>query len=257
MKKFYSIVAVVIFAATVNAQGTETFSTQTALTSSYADGTFVGETTGVTVNYVHSRNEGLGTSDEYAISGKGIMLRRSDEPSSVEFVIPNGVGSFTFKYRKAFTAGTSNRQLAVFVDGTQVDTTPMFGAAGADATVHTLTTAISKPGTVRVKISYPTGTTTGNKQVTVDDVSWTAYNSLAVGDASATKASLVKNTVVANNIIFNAKTDVQIVNMNGQVVKTASVNENTSLDVSSLPKGTYVVTGVVNGKSSSQKIIKK
>jgi len=63
--------------------------------------------------------------------------------------------------------------------------------------------------------------------------------------------------VVANNIIFNAKADVQIVNMNGQVVKSASVSENTSLDVSSLPKGTYVVTGVVNGKSSSQKIIKK
>lgn len=257
MKKFYSIVAAVIFAATVNAQGTETFSTQTALTTSYADGTFAGETTGVTVNYVHSRNEGLGTSDDYAISGKGIMLRRSDEPSSVEFVIPNGVGSFTFKYRKAFTGGTNNRQLAVFVDGTQVDTTPMFGAAGADATVYTLTTAISKPGTVRVKISYPAGTATGNKQVTVDDVSWTAYSSMAVGDASASKASLVKNTVVANNIMFNAKADVQIVNMNGQVVKSASVNENTSLDVASLPKGTYVVTGVVNGKSASQKIIKK
>ena len=57
--------------------------------------------------------------------------------------------------------------------------------------------------------------------------------------------------------MFNAKADIQILNMNGQVVKTASVNENTSLEVSSLAKGMYVVTANVNGKAVSQKIIKK
>ncbi len=80
---------------------------------------------------------------------------------------------------------------------------------------------------------------------------------LAVGDVNATKANLVKNTIVENSILFAAKADVQIVNMNGQVVKSVSVNENTSVDVSSLAKGTYIVTGSVNGKAVSQKIIKK
>ncbi|HAV03367.1 MAG TPA: hypothetical protein DCW95_09390, partial [Chryseobacterium sp.] len=109
MKKLYSLLAAISLAGFVSAQGAETFQTQTALTSSYADGSFAGETSGVTVNFVHSRDEGLGTNDDYSINGKGIMLRRADEPSSVEFVIPNGVGTFTFKYRKAFTGGTNNR----------------------------------------------------------------------------------------------------------------------------------------------------
>ena len=257
MKKFYSLFAAVVLAATVNAQGAETFTTQTSLTTAYADGSFTGETAGVVVNYVHARDEGTGTTDNYAITGKEIMLRRSDEPSSVEFVIPNGVGSFTFSYRKAFTGGTNNRVLAVVVDGVQTTVTPAFGAAGADATVYTSTTVINKTGAVSVKITYPTGTSTGNKQVTIDNVSWTAASTMAVGDASATKANLVKNTIVSNSILFSAKADVQIVNMNGQVVKAASVNENSSLDVASLPKGTYVVTGLVNGKTVSQKIIKK
>ncbi|MBF8456779.1 T9SS type A sorting domain-containing protein [Kaistella sp. G5-32] len=80
---------------------------------------------------------------------------------------------------------------------------------------------------------------------------------LAVGDVNATKANLVKNTVVGNSIIFASKANVQVVNMNGQVVRTSSVNENSKMDVSTLTKGTYIVTGNVNGKAVSQKIIKK
>ena len=68
---------------------------------------------------------------------------------------------------------------------------------------------------------------------------------------------MVKNTVVSNIIFFDVKSDVQVINANGQVVKTASVNENTSLEVSSLPAGIYIVTGNVDGKAISQKIIKK
>ena len=162
----------------VSAQGSETFETQTALTASYANGTFTSETTGVTVNYVHSRNEGLQTTDDYSINGKGIMLRRADEPSSVEFVIPSGgVGTFTFKYRKAFTGGTNNRILALVVDGAEVFVTPTFGAAGADATIHNFSFDVNKAGSVNVKITYPAGTGTGNKQITIDDVSWTGYTS--------------------------------------------------------------------------------
>ncbi len=252
MKKFYSLFAAVILAATVNAQGAETFETQTALTATYADGTFAGETSGVTVNYVHSRDQ-----DTFAINGKGLMLRRSDEPSSVEFEIPNGVGTFTFKYRKAFTGGTNNRVLALVVDGVETTVTPAFGTAGEDSTVYTSTTAINKSGLVKVKITYPAGTQTGNKQITIDGISWTANATAAVVDVNTAKVNLVKNTVVGNAILFAAKADVQILNMNGQVVKTASVNENTSLEVSSLAKGMYVVTANVNGKVVSQKIIKK
>ena len=252
MKKIYSLLAAVALTATINAQGSEDFSAQTSLTGTYADGTFAGQTSGVTVAYTQSRDEG-----DYAITGKGLMLRRADEPSSVEFTIPNGVGSFTFKYRKAFTGGTNTRVLAVFIDGVQTTVTPTFGAAGEDTTVLTSTTEVNKSGSVKIKISYPTGTANGNKQTTIDDVSWTAYGTMAVVDATKGKANLVKNTIVSNELIFDTTTKVSVYNMTGQIVKTAEVTENSRLDVSALPKGTYIVTGLLNGQAISQKIIKK
>ena len=252
MKKFYSLLAVVAMTATVNAQGSENFNSQTVLTSTYADGTFAGQTSGVTVAYTHSRDEG-----DYAITGKGLMLRRADEPSSVEFIIPNGVGTFSFKYRKAFTGGSA-RILSIQVDGVEVATTTAIGAtSGADTTVYDFSKAINKAGSVKIKITYPAGTTTGNKQVTIDDVSWTAYVTMAVVDATKAKANLVKNTIVSNELIFGAAAKVSVYNTAGQVVKTAEVAENSRLDVSALPKGTYVVTGLVNGQAVSQKVIKK
>lgn len=252
MKKFYSLLAVVAMTATVNAQGSENFNSQTVLTSTYADGTFAGQTSGVTVAYTHSRDEG-----DYAITGKGLMLRRADEPSSVEFTIPNGVGTFSFKYRKAFT-GSSARILSIQVDGVEVATTTAIGAtSGADTTVYDFSKAINKAGSVKIKITYPAGTTTGNKQVTIDDVSWTAYVTMAVVDATKAKANLVKNTIVSNELIFGAAAKVSVFNTAGQVVKTAEVAENSRLDVSALPKGTYVVTGLVNGQAVSQKVVKK
>lgn len=252
MKKFYSLLAVVAMTATVNAQGSENFNSQTVLTSTYADGTFAGQTSGVTVAYTHSRDEG-----DYAITGKGLMLRRADEPSSVEFTIPNGVGTFSFKYRKAFT-GSSARILSIQVDGVEVATTTAIGAtSGADTTVYDFSKAINKAGSVKIKITYPAGTTAGNKQVTIDDVSWTAYVTMAVVDATKAKANLVKNTIVSNELIFGAAAKVSVYNTAGQVVKTAEVAENSRLDVSALPKGTYVVTGLVNGQAVSQKVVKK
>lgn len=85
----------------------------------------------------------------------------------------------------------------------------------------------------------------------------TIYNgTLAVSDVNDTKVNLVKNTNVGNAILFGAKANVLIVNVNGQVVKSAAVTDGTSLDVSSLAKGMYIVTGSVNGEKVSQKIIK-
>ncbi|WP_417429629.1 T9SS type A sorting domain-containing protein [Halpernia sp.] len=79
---------------------------------------------------------------------------------------------------------------------------------------------------------------------------------LAVGDLNSTKVSLVKNTSVNNTITFGAKANVQIVNANGQVVKSANVENGTALDVSTLRKGMYIVTATVDGKRVSQKILK-
>ena len=82
-------------------------------------------------------------------------------------------------------------------------------------------------------------------------------STLAVSDVAKGKATLVKNSLVANELQFATKGDIKIVNVNGQVVKAASVNDGTTLNVSNLAKGMYIVTGNVNGENVSQKIIKK
>jgi len=258
MKKIYSLIATALISTAVFAQGAETFQSQTILSQSgtaYADGTFNGETSGVTVNFQHSRDEG-----DYAISGKGLMLRRIDAPSPsfVEFVIPNGVGTFTFEYRKAFTAGTNNRILAVFVNGNQANVTPLFGSAGTDATVGTLSTPINETGSVTVKIAFPAGTADGNKQITIDNVSWTAAGSLAVADFKKITPNFIKNTLVKNNeIIFGSDVkDIKVYTLSGSVVKTGDVKNGSALNVAELAKGNYIVTGTVNNEPVSQKILK-
>ncbi len=80
---------------------------------------------------------------------------------------------------------------------------------------------------------------------------------LSVGDIKVFRGNFVKNTIVTNEITFGEKANVKIYNVSGSLVKSASVEKNTSLNVSSLPKGVYVVTGEVNGQSVSQKIVKE
>jgi len=147
-------------------QGSESFTNSTA-TATYLDGNFIGDS-GFTWTFGHSRNEG-----DYPITGNGLMLRRASD-SYLTAVIPGGVGSFSFQYRKAFT-GTSVRQLELIVNGTQVATSPEFGTTEPDLTVYTMTVDnINLGGSVEVKIKN-VGTTTTNRQTVIDDLSWTGY----------------------------------------------------------------------------------
>ena len=98
---------------------------------------------------------------------------------------------------------------------------------------------------------------TNNNGVDFSALAPTPTNSvLAVSDVNSAKITLVKNSNVNKTIVFGAKANVQIISANGQVVKTAVVSENTNLDVSSLPKGMYIISADVNGQKVSQKIIK-
>ena len=80
---------------------------------------------------------------------------------------------------------------------------------------------------------------------------------IELDDINKLKNNFVRNTKVNNEISFGEKANVKIYNVSGSLVKSASVEKNTSLNVSSLPKGIYVVTGEVNGQSVSQKIVKE
>ena len=101
------------------------------------------------------------------------------------------------------------------------------------------------------------GNTFDPKTTTYNIDNVTITSNLAVNDLNKSKINLVKNTVVKDILNFGAKANVQFVNMNGQVVKSASVENGTALDISSLAKGVYIIKGNVNGETVSQKIVKQ
>lgn len=135
------------------------------------------------------------------------------------------------------------------------------GNLPANRSAKSLTIAglsIPNGGTLYIKWA-DTNETGSDGMYAVDDFSLTPNSgTLAVTDLSTTKSNFVKNTFVkTNEITFGAQAkDVKVYNMYGQVVKTASVKENESLNVSELQKGNYIVTGTVNNQPVSQKILK-
>lgn len=116
------------------------------------------------------------------------------------------------------------------------------------------TTTVTSPSSVaslRLQVRAYSGS-----NVSFDDFSVTTGN-LSVTDFSKSKYSLVKNTVVKEDIFFGKDiNDVKIYNMLGQVLKTTSVKANETVNVADLPKGSYLVTGTVNNQPVSQKILK-
>lgn len=93
----------------------------------------------------------------------------------------------------------------------------------------------------------------------VDNLSLTPLaGTLGVSDFNKTKSNFVKNTFVKNDeITFGADAkDVKVYTLTGQLVKTASVKANGTLNVAELAEGNYIVTGTVNNQAVSQKILK-
>lgn len=156
--------------------GEETF-TNSNLTSSYTTNSFTGDNS-VTWSYVASRDEST-----YGITGKGIMLRRSSDNSKVtSSSVSGGIGDFTCKLRKAFT-GSGNRQVELFVNGVSKGTS----LAWDNTNVQTFTVSgINISGNVIIEIRNITG-----KQVIVDDIEWSCYDSCV---EPTTQASLFSAT---------------------------------------------------------------
>ncbi len=177
-------------------------------------------------------------------------------------ILNNSGGTATPTYGTELPYGTAANIVVTYtIDNTSATPTNVATLQINALPLLTNSTGTSAAPTVlaSVAIREAGSASTGTGNISIDNLSASTFSAitLAVSDVNGSKVNLVKNTVVENTILFAAKASVQVVNMNGQVVKTASVNENTSLDVAALPKGIYIVTGTVNGKSVSQKIMKK
>ncbi len=254
MKKFYSLFAAVILAASVNAQ-TTVFSADfnDVVGIGGNDNIWNGGPTG------SAAIPGTYTSAGWvftAAGGANGCIKAGSGSNKGSVITPaltqlSGIATLTF--RAGAWDGNSEKltlNLSITGGGT-LDQSSITMTKGA---FSTFTVGITG-GTASSKLIF-TAAVAANNRFFIDDILVTAPTQ-AVGDVNATKVNFVKNTVVANTIMFAAKADVQILNMNGQVVKTAAVSENTSLDVAALPKGIYIVKGMVDGKAVSQKIMKK
>lgn len=246
MKKFYSLFAAVILAASVNAQ-------TTSVNYAFADQGYsnaqeiTGDNIDANLDYALDAN-GANPPTHYTAGGLRLYSVRATGEGNIMTITPKNAAKITSLVVNA-SAVAYTPAITYSVDG------GAFVPATWSGTTLTIS-GIEAATSLRIKNAHTGGGS--NIQLRIPSFTVT-YNlvTMAVGDVNATKVNLVKNTVVGNAILFAAKADVQILNMNGQVVKTASVNENSSLEVSSLAKGMYVVTANVNGKAVSQKIIKK
>lgn len=231
LKKWILIFSLVLALSLIWAQGSEDF-TNSAATTSYADGSFVGNG-GVTWTYGHSRDQ-----ETYPIDGNGLMLRRASD-SYLSAIIPGGVGNFSFQYRKAYTGG-SPRQLEVYVNDVLTGTTDAFGGAtGAETNVYTYTVSdINETGNVTIKIKN-VGATSTNRQTTLDNIIWTGYTSGATptiyatgtftdfstftGVPSASQSYSLSGAALTGNISITAPAGFQVSTDNAAFAQTKSV----------------------------------
>ena len=174
--------------------------------------------------------------------------------------VPTG-GSVTPTYGTEVAYGTpSNVVLTYIVDNTiasptntatlQINSQPLLTNATGIGTAPAALSGIA--------IREAGSATTGTGTVTLDNLVVKTYTpSLSTIDFNSQKLNLVKNTKVNNEITFGEKANVKIYNLSGSLVKSVSVENGTTLDVSSLSKGIYIIKGDVNGETVVQKIIKQ
>lgn len=258
MKKIFSLLSAVVLSATITAQvystgfessegfGANTVYNNTALLVSGASGkqwsTFFGTpstTSALTGNqsmqmrwYTSSASSKGYTMTNFATSGVSRVTFNAANTAGINVIVSYSLNGTTWLSPQTFTLTTTSAN-------------------------YTYNVPSSATGALRFKfeLTYTTAPS-ATSRLYIDDVKFFAP-SLAVVDAAKTKVSLVKNTIVSGDIIFGASSKITVYNTAGQMVKAAEVVENSKLDVSALPKGTYVVTGLVDGESVSQKIIKK
>lgn len=263
MKQFYSLLAAVVVSANVHAQTVTVFSENMgtpSATTAIASNTF--QNSGITYSGTADvRITTTSTGYTGASAGGNIFFTGT---AGTNFVI-SGINTTNYSnmvlsFGHLKTTNASSNELTVEVSGDNGSTwsplTYSRPTGGGTSNVWALITATGTIPSVSSLMIRFTNTITG--QFRLDDVKLVGNNeTMAVVDATKAKANLVKNTIVSNELIFGASAKVSVYNTAGQIVKTADASENSRLDVSALPKGAYVVTGVVNGQAVSQKIIKK
>ncbi|MGU3377310.1 T9SS type A sorting domain-containing protein [Chryseobacterium sp. M5A1_1a] len=263
MKKFYSLLATAMFAITAFGQTTllsENFGTTSTLRTGW---------TSTNTNNGWKLN-GSNTSTAYAGASGGMNAVFAGQG-------PNGV-THTLTYSNLSTVGYTNISIIWGGKGATAFTKDIIFQWSTDGSTwnnvaYTYNKSVDTWALINngVPIQLPVGAenavtlslrwssvTSNSGNYRIDDVKVEGISgSLATSEIIKSKNTFVKNTSVDKEIYFGAKSEIKIFNINGQVVKIASVIENGSVNVENLQSGIYLVTGNINGNAVSEKIIKR
>ena len=140
---------------------------KTCATTSYCSGTFNGSDTKLTWTYNSLRSNLTNSGITYDIEGAGIILYRSNgADSNITTTIATGMKSVSLQAKQAFSGGTAaDRKVKISVNGT--------------ACIEQSLQSSDKVETIKCTGLTPTANSvlliesTGSKQVTIDNISWT------------------------------------------------------------------------------------
>jgi endonuclease I len=186
MKFNFLVTLVFVFiSATLFGQGNETFSNAPATGATYT-----------TINW--TGNNGLAWSATSArtdqiINGTAVTIRDATG-NIVCNNIPNGCGTLTFNYVRAFTTGSPS--VSVYINGVQTGAS----FSSTSATVQQATVNANVSGTFNLEIRQ-TVVGTSNRMI-IDDVAWTASGPLCtpptIQATAATISSITSNSFSIN-----------------------------------------------------------
>ncbi|MFO8067718.1 MAG: choice-of-anchor J domain-containing protein, partial [Bacteroidales bacterium] len=182
--------SILLYGLSTFGQGNETFDNFNEPNSSYVDGTFLGQD-GSTWTYVKCRGD-------VGINGSAIMLGRSQTPQSNFYsgTIAGGVGTISFNYMQAFS---TNVNLNILINDVVVGNVTSSGEQNVVKNSGDI--IVNVTGDIVIKFI---NANTGDGQVVVDDVVWTAYS--AGGNTPPSISNILQNP--AQNITSSTSVSV-------------------------------------------------
>jgi len=217
--------------------GTEDFSNIPAAASNYTTQTWTSNS--ITWTATDARTD-------QTINSRAITIKNGNLTSST---ISGGIGSLTVTTKLPFSDSAGN--LTLQINGTNAGTIPFT----TSATTTTISN-INVPNNVVIKIiNSETG-----KRISIDDLSWTCFTSLATAEVSKDKSQFtIYPNPVKNNELFvkgenlNKISKAQIYDLSGKLIETIENPFRTSnkIHLKGLAKGTYIL----KTDSSSAKFI--
>jgi hypothetical protein len=260
MKKFYSLLAIVVFSTSVNAQTNlitnDGFETWTAGVpdSWYTTGSTVAQSTTI----FHGGSSSLGLKSP--ASGNKTISQITDIPvtQSVTYVfsgwyLDNDVNS-RFKYWNQFrtsTADTGANAIQAASYSTDSASWQFFTAES----VPNATATVARAG-LRV---YPEASTTGGGVIYFDDIKFYDKSTLSLKEIKDFDNQVKMATVISDvlTIEMPSRATVNIYSLDGKLFSSNRINSNEVINTQSLASGIYLVTIQNDFAKTSRKIIKK